>query len=103
MDGAAKQALLSYGWPGNIRELEHLLTRAALKAATSEKRQQALITISLAHLDIVPGVLSSAPVDSLAEPNTPIDFKQAVDNYQRQVIQQQLAAQRGNMAARQGY
>jgi anaerobic nitric oxide reductase transcription regulator len=30
---------------------------------------------------------------------TPIDFKNAVDEFQRQLIQQQLAAQRGNMAA----
>jgi anaerobic nitric oxide reductase transcription regulator len=29
----------------------------------------------------------------------PIDFKNAVDEFQRQLIRQQLAAQQGNMAA----
>jgi DNA-binding NtrC family response regulator len=29
-DGAAMQAMLSYGWPGNVRELEHCIERAVL-------------------------------------------------------------------------
>lgn len=103
LDQDAKKALLAYSWPGNIRELEHLLSRAALKSATPDNRQANFITISLAYLDIVPepfndSRISTAP-DSLAAPSSPIHFKNAVDEFQRQLIQQQLAVQQGNMAA----
>ncbi len=103
LDQAAKKALLDYHWPGNIRELEHLLSRAALKSATPENRQADFITISLDYLDIVPEPLNDPVIDSVpdssAAPPTTIDFKNSVDEFQRQLIQQQLAAQKGNMAA----
>jgi anaerobic nitric oxide reductase transcription regulator len=110
LDQDAKKALLAYHWPGNIRELEHLLSRAALKSATRENRQANIVTISLAYLDRVQGPPESEP-EQLSHPNinaatassvasaVPIDFKNAVDTFQRQLIQQQLAAQQGNMAA----
>jgi anaerobic nitric oxide reductase transcription regulator len=83
--------------------LEHLLSRAALKSATPENRQANFITISLACLDIVSEPLNDPHIDALADSSrmlsTPIDFKNAVDDFQRQLIQQQLAAQQGNMAA----
>ncbi|MGZ5030263.1 MAG: nitric oxide reductase transcriptional regulator NorR [Methylobacter sp.] len=103
LDQEAKQALLAYHWPGNIRELEHLLSRAALKSATPENRHADFITISLAYLDMMPEPLNDAPVETGADASktlpAPIDFKSAVDEFQRQIIQQQLAAQQGNMAA----
>ncbi|MGZ5045591.1 MAG: nitric oxide reductase transcriptional regulator NorR [Methylobacter sp.] len=103
LDQDAKKALLDYHWPGNIRELEHLLSRAALKSATPTNRQADFITISLAYLDIVPKPLIDAPIKTVADTSkalsAPINFKNAVDDFQRQLIQQQLAAQQGNMAA----
>jgi anaerobic nitric oxide reductase transcription regulator len=103
LDQDVRKALLDYHWPGNIRELEHLLSRAALKSATPENRQADFITITLAYLDIVPEPLNDPHVDTAADlstaPSTPIDFKNAVEEFQRQLIQQQLAAQQGNMAA----
>ena len=102
LDQEAKQALLAYHWPGNIRELEHLLSRAALKSATAENRQADFITLSSAYLDITldrskPLITPSS--DTVTIPSMPIDLKNAVDDFQRQLIQQQLAAQQGNMAA----
>jgi len=80
-----------------------LLSRAALKSATPENRQADFITISLAYLDIVPEPLPDSPADSAANPPetpaTAINFKNAVEEFQRQLIRQQLAAQQGNMAA----
>lgn len=40
---------MKYDWPGNIRELEHLISRAALKAVTAQGRQLRIVTISLAN------------------------------------------------------
>ena len=103
LDQDARKALLDYHWPGNIRELEHLLSRAALKSATPENRLADFITISLAYLDIVPEPSNDSHVKTVVDSSTalskPIDFKNAVDEFQRQLIQQQLAAQQGNMAA----
>lgn len=101
LDKAAKTALLAYPWPGNIRELEHLISRAALKSASPQHRQADVITISLAHLDILPQMvvqpdkLAVAP----AAPGLPIDFKNTVEAFQRQLIQTQLNNQQGNKAA----
>jgi len=106
LDQPAKQVLLAYQWPGNIRELEHLLSRAALKSATVENRQANFITISLDYLDIVPGPpkqpngpQANTVIKPLAQPAGPIDFKATVDAFQRQLIQQQMAVQQGNKAA----
>ncbi len=103
LDQDAKKALLDYHWPGNIRELEHLLSRAALKSATPENRLADFITISQAYLDIVPEPPDYSSIDTATNSSivllTPINFKDAVDEFQRRLIQQQLVAQKGNMAA----
>ncbi|UOA07335.1 nitric oxide reductase transcriptional regulator NorR [Methylobacter sp. S3L5C] len=102
LDQDAKQALLAYDWPGNIRELEHLLSRAALKSATTENRQADFITLSLAYLNIMPvqaKQLSHQDLKTITAPSAPINLKNSVDEFQRQLIQQQLAAQQGNIAA----
>jgi anaerobic nitric oxide reductase transcription regulator len=101
LDHEAKQALLHYQWPGNIRELEHLLSRAALKAVTFEQQPQRVVTISLQHLDI--GYEKSVPRVSLAEPQVfpvikNLSFKQQVDQFSRQLIQQKLQENNNNKA-----
>ncbi|HLF96922.1 MAG TPA: nitric oxide reductase transcriptional regulator NorR [Methylococcaceae bacterium] len=106
LDTGAKQALLDYHWPGNIRELEHLLSRAALKAATPDSRQAGVVTVSMAHLDIKPDLPGRPPLPSRdsaatspAAATAPLNLKDALDGFQRRVIQQQLAAHQGNLAA----
>ncbi|MGJ0429194.1 nitric oxide reductase transcriptional regulator NorR [Methylobacter sp.] len=102
LDAGAKKALLDYHWPGNVRELEHLLSRAALKAATRGNRQSDIITLSLACLDIAPDSpegSSSALADASIIPTAPMDFKGAVDEFQRRLVQQQIALHQGNRAA----
>lgn len=101
LDSEAKQALLNYHWPGNIRELEHLLSRAALKAVTVEERQKRVVTISLPHLDIANHTHSAQR--SLAElqplpASEPVNFKQQVDDFSRQLIRQKLDENNNNMA-----
>jgi anaerobic nitric oxide reductase transcription regulator len=102
LDREAKQVLLNYQWPGNIRELEHLLSRAALKAVTIEKRGMRVVTISLQHLDIsthssqaLVSITESQPVALFVEN---IKFKQQLDDFSRCLIQQKLAENDNNMA-----
>jgi anaerobic nitric oxide reductase transcription regulator len=102
LDTGAKKALLDYHWPGNVRELEHLLSRAALKASTQANRQSGIITISPAYLDITPASqdgTSETVTDVSTIPSIPMDFKDAVDEFQRQLVQQQIALHQGNRAA----
>ena len=48
----AQWALTQYGWPGNIRELEHAMSRAALKAISQSVNRHEILTISAAMLDL---------------------------------------------------
>lgn len=101
LDKEAKQALLNYDWPGNIRELEHWLSRAALKAVTVEERQKRVVTISLKHLDInseaspIPQSILPTLPSVAAEP---VSLKKMVDDFSRQLIRQKLAENNENMA-----
>ena len=101
LDADAKNSLLVYRWPGNIRELEHLLSRAALRAASQENRPTGIVTLSSAYLELAPELsersLSSVSVESASI--SAMDFKSAVDDFQRQLILKQLEKERGNMAA----
>lgn len=104
LDREAKQALLNYQWAGNIRELEHLLSRAALKAVTAEKRVMRVVTISLQHLDITNNTPSSQPLLTESQPLPSvasvkaISFKQQVDDYSRRLIEQKLLENNNNKA-----
>jgi|SRR5690554_963605 len=52
----AEEALCRYSWPGNIRELEHVISRAALKAISRGADRRDIITLpaELLDLDTVP-------------------------------------------------
>lgn len=49
---AASALLRAYTWPGNVRELEHVLRRAALRAAREYAGKGGIVTIDEAMLDI---------------------------------------------------
>jgi formate hydrogenlyase transcriptional activator len=60
---AMRQQLLHYAWPGNIRELEHVIERAAIRARSATLELGELLTASP-----LPSVASaSAPVKSMQE------------------------------------
>jgi DNA-binding NtrC family response regulator len=61
---AAMEALLAHPWPGNIRELQHVIERAALVSATGAIAVSDLrLTAELADLATAPG--TSAGVETL--------------------------------------
>ena len=60
---AMRQQLLHYAWPGNIRELEHVIERAAIRARSATLELSEPLTASL----LPPTAAASAPVKSMQE------------------------------------
>jgi len=96
----AQAALLDYPWPGNVRELEHLIGRSALKALGQHRDRPRILTLDSADLDL-PGVTRQAPAASGTLPTVDSggDLRQALDQYQRQLIGQSLQRHQGNWAS----
>jgi anaerobic nitric oxide reductase transcription regulator len=99
----ALQAMHAYDWPGNVRELEHMLMRASLKA-TRHKEGRPLILAE--HLDLsIPDLLTEKAnaenerPDITAATESQLGLRDAVDEYQYQLIQQVLDAHDGNWSA----
>ncbi|MDU8524528.1 helix-turn-helix domain-containing protein, partial [Pseudomonas syringae pv. actinidifoliorum] len=101
---SARQALVGYSLPGNIRELEHLMARAALKAkkrAASLKRQSVL-SLELHDLDLL-----ESPSKTVAEESGALlslqplvkDFRCSVDNYKKAILEEALRRSEGNVSA----
>lgn len=98
--------LTQYGWPGNVRELEHVLARAALKAA-AEQSDKDVITIEIEHC----GDLNSAIIDEsivgvkratnpeINDSSDVLGFKEKTENYQRSLIQHALMLHENNWSA----
>lgn len=94
---SAKKQLLQYDWPGNVRELEHLLSRAALKASQLQVKQ-GILRIMPDNLG-----LNSFSTQSASTTQTPMTtvrpLRDAVDQFQQQLIEDALIAHNGNIAA----
>ncbi|NMP17592.1 nitric oxide reductase transcriptional regulator NorR [Thalassotalea sp. Y01] len=90
----------NYDWPGNIRELEHFINRAALSA--SARATGKITTIIRADCQQLLNVASNAVaqntvIDSVSAPAAEsINLKQHLDGYQRQLIKQVLEQEQGN-------
>ena len=96
------EALLSaYGWPGNIRELEHLVARSALRAASGRHHDpRAIVTLRAADLE--PLEAKPAPTTEPAPPGRAAEIpalRDALAQYERQLIEESLRRNRNNWAA----
>jgi DNA-binding NtrC family response regulator len=76
----AARALQQYQWPGNIRELDNVLTRAVILCPED--------TLEPSHLH-----LADSPFASLAEAETgspPLHYHESMDAYSREIIEEAL-------------
>ena len=91
----ARDLLVTYDWPGNVRELEHVVMRAALRAARSQASAP-VVTIGRHLL----GIGMEAP---MAPPPPPVvdsgeSFATAVDDCRVRIIRAALDRAGGNWA-----
>ncbi|ODS66296.1 MAG: nitric oxide reductase transcription regulator [Acidovorax sp. SCN 68-22] len=104
LSGEAQAALCRYHWPGNIRELEHVISRAALKALSRGARRSDIVTLEPAVLDLDalqgPGLAPPAPPPdaALAAPAASGTLREVVEACQRQCVGDALARHKGNWA-----
>lgn len=98
----AQAALLAYDWPGNVRELEHLIGRSALKALGQHRDRPRILSLDAADLDL-PGVTNApaetAPFHSPPDAAVSGDLRQALDLYQRHLIEACLERHQHNWAS----
>jgi len=80
----AKQALLRYDWPGNIRELENLIERLSVLV-----ENQTIEPHDLPE-NITSNSCQTLPVSVSSVFNNEIGFNDAVDQYQRSLIRHAL-------------
>ncbi|WP_236177018.1 MULTISPECIES: nitric oxide reductase transcriptional regulator NorR [Pseudomonas] len=96
----AQAALLAYDWPGNVRELEHLIGRSSLKALGQHPERPKILTLEARDFDLPSAGPGAAP--SVAAPLPPppgTDLRQALDLYQRQLIEACLERHQHNWAS----
>ncbi len=95
IEGFSEEALSlleTYGWPGNIRELQNVIERATLLCAGPLLEARDLPAAVRSHDPRSAG----APGLSAELPETGIDLRAAIDEYESALIRQALARTGGN-------
>jgi anaerobic nitric oxide reductase transcription regulator len=94
--------LSKYQWPGNIRELENILSRAILQASKEHPKGE-IVVIDPTHLS---GDISAEtapiqePISEIASPLMGrLTFREAVEEFQRNLITRAVANRSGNWSA----
>ncbi|NIY46571.1 phage shock protein operon transcriptional activator [Cedecea colo] len=81
----ARQILLNYAWPGNIRELKNVVERSVYRHGSSEEPVNEVILDPFARRAIV-----SAPVESAGLPALPVDLRRWQNDQEKQLLETSL-------------
>ncbi|MBG7617915.1 nitric oxide reductase transcriptional regulator NorR [Herbaspirillum sp. AP02] len=108
----AQRALLDYPWPGNIRELEHLVGRSALRALAAQPQRPSILTLDAESLDLrTPLALATDASAAMGNAVTGVNptgatsellslpLRDAVERYERELVGASLERHQGNLAA----
>jgi len=92
---------MSYPWPGNIRELEHSINRAAILARAEAKDEYVVLQPAHFKLEHFPvEVTDSIEQPTMSVTNIPGDnLRDATEQFQRQLINNALKQNNNNWAA----
>ncbi|MDU3302799.1 MAG: sigma 54-interacting transcriptional regulator, partial [Enterobacter ludwigii] len=88
----AKETLLAYHWPGNIRELKNVVERSVYRHGSSETE---LDNIILDPFQRSPQPASAPPVSG-ASPALPLDLRQFQHEQEQQLLEQSLKVAKYN-------
>jgi DNA-binding NtrC family response regulator len=91
---SAMRAMMAYGWPGNIRQLENAVERAV---ALSGGRTQ--VEVSDLPPEIQQASEPSPAVAGLAFPEEGLDFERFIGDIEREMIRRSLERTNGNKGA----
>lgn len=104
LSASAELGLINYSWPGNIRELEHVISRAAIKALSRGARRSDIVTIEPDLLDIFDGMQNIPDSENYRmEELSHVTLRQGVEQLQKSLIRQAVDKNNGSwsQAARQ--
>ena len=110
LDQEAQAALLAYDWPGNVRELEHLIGRSVLRALGRYPTRPRILTLTVEDLGLRDGgshsshatseeAQAATPSVSSSNAASPQGLRQAVEAFERNLVQTTLAQHAHNWAS----
>ena len=98
LDRGATSRLGAYAWPGNVRELENVISRAVLRAAHGVPPDHPVL-VKAVHLGADFHAEAPLPAPTSGDSERDIPLRDAVDDFQRELIDQAVRRQQGNWAA----
>jgi anaerobic nitric oxide reductase transcription regulator len=101
LSAACQTTLMHYPWPGNIRELEHSINRAAILARAETKDELVILQPShfrIEHFPVAGAGAMEQPTRAVTR--MPVDnLRDATEQFQRQLINDVLKENNNNWAA----
>ena len=94
----ALEMLTAADWPGNIRELQNVVSRAVLRASFGRPANQTII-VDAGNLDLSPPSVMFPIMNPAIENNTPRSLRTQLEEFQRRIIRESLERHNGRWAA----